>query len=77
MLYYRVKPEYDQRSRWRFIGHSNLKGKPDGILIANELYTPTERSRLMNHDKMFEIVRIQKNKIYWCFGARFRDGDGQ
>jgi hypothetical protein len=76
MIYYRVKPEYDNRQRWVYVGHSNVKIKPDGILIAHELYTPRERERIANHEKYFEKVEISRRKIYWFFGARFSNETG-
>lgn len=76
MLYYRVKPEYDNRQRFVFVGHSNLKVKPDGILIAHELYTPRERERLAVHDKHFVKVEISRKKTYWFFGARLSNEKG-
>lgn len=71
MIYYRVKPEFDNRARYVYIGSSNLKIRQDGILVAHELYTPRERERLAVHDKHFEKVEISRKSIYWCFGARF------
>lgn len=71
MIYYRVKPEYYNKIRLTRIGHYTQIAKYDGVLIANELYTPRERERLLNHDKCFEKVEIKKSKIYFFFGARF------
>lgn len=71
MTYYRVKPEFDNRARYVYIGSSNLKIRRDGILIANELYTPRERERLAVTDKHFDEVEISRKSVYWCFGARF------
>ncbi len=76
MLYYRVKPDMDNRALYRYVGTSNTKIKRDGILVANELYTPRERERIANADKFFDIVEIPKNKTYWFFGARFSDHTG-
>lgn len=73
MLYYKVKPEYDNKIRLIRIGHYTEFAKYDGILIGNELYTPRERERLLNHDRCFEKVEIPKNKIYFFFGARFEE----
>lgn len=44
-----------------------------GILIANELYTPSEYKRLAMCPAWFDVVEIPKNKIHFFFGARFRD----
>lgn len=76
MLYYRVKPDMDNQKKYVYVGSSNLKIKPDGILIANELYTPRERERIANTDKFFEKVEISRNKTFWFFGARFADDTG-
>lgn len=70
MKYYRVKPEYDNYTKyvWRY-----NQGVSDGILIADELYTPTEYKKLANYHGYFEEVEISKKKIYWFFGARFAE----
>lgn len=60
MLYYKVKPECDQKKRH------------DGsILIANELYTPKEKERLEISDKTVNPVQVSKRSVYFSFGARF------
>ena len=41
MNYYRVKPEYDQKQRIKNHKYT-IKRKPDGIFVANELYTAGE-----------------------------------
>lgn len=41
MNYYRVKPEYDQKQRIKNHKYT-IKRKPDGIYVANELYTAGE-----------------------------------
>ncbi|SCJ99954.1 Uncharacterised protein [uncultured Eubacterium sp.] len=69
MKYYRVKPQYDNKVRYKWNNHG--QGVPDSILIANELYTPKEFERLANCPAWFELVEIPKSKIYFCFGARF------
>ena len=76
MTYYRVKPEFDNRARYKFVGHSNQKIRADGILIGGELYTGRERERIANADKFFDAVEIPKNKTYWFFGARFAVKEG-
>jgi hypothetical protein len=75
MLYYRVKPDMDNRPLYKFVGNTT-KVKRDGILIANELYTPAERKQIANADKFFEKVEISQRKTYWFFGARFSDETG-
>ena len=73
MKYYRVKPEYDNKSRMIWI--NDYTAKRDSIWIANELYTGKELEKYKRSPadimKMFDAVEISKRKIYWCFGARF------
>ena len=60
MLYYRIKPEYDQKKRC------------DGsILVANELYTQREKERFAISDEAVEAVQVSKRSVYIFFGARF------
>ena len=74
MHYYRVKHEYDQKQR---IKNHKYKTKriPDGIFVANELYTAGELDKfyltLEEEHEGFERVVIPKNKVYWLFGCRF------
>lgn len=73
MRYYRVKPEYDQKQRIKNHKYS-IKRKPDGIFVANELYTAGELDKFYltkAQDNWFEPVDIPKNKVYWFFGCRF------
>lgn len=64
MKYFRVKPEYDNKTR------TSNKGRNEGIYVANELYTEAElkKYRVCN---IFEAVDIPKTNTYWFFGARF------
>ena len=71
MVYYKVKPQYDNIPRYVYVGHSNLKIRRDSILIAHELYTPRERERVAMKDEFFDRVEISRKKTYWFFGARF------
>lgn len=65
MRYYKVKPEYDQM-------YKNPRIHDANILIADELYTPTERIKLrFVPDKCFDIVDVPKRETYFMFGARF------
>ena len=76
MVYYRVKPEADQKPR---IKNHKLKIKrvPDGIYTAHELYTAGELDKfyltLEEEHNYFERVVIPKNKVYWFFGSRFAE----
>ena len=73
MLYYKVKPEYNNVTRYKL----NRRGAcvPDSILVGNELYTAIERSKIANRKQMFDIVNIPKNKTFVSFGARFAEGN--
>ena len=74
MNYYRVKPEYDQKQRIKDHKYT-IKRKPDGVFVANELYTAGELEKfyltMEEEYTCFERVTIPKNKVYWCFGCRF------
>ena len=60
MIYYRVKPEADQKRR------------TDGsIYIANELYTPAEAKRYKLNFNYLETISISRKNVYFFFGARF------
>jgi hypothetical protein len=74
MKYYRVKPENDNRRRFKFHRGGGLE--IDGIWIANELYTPKEISKYPGGVLMCEPVEISRKKIYWFFGARFSSDPG-
>lgn len=69
MQYYKVKPQYDNKTRYKWNNHR--QGVPDGILIANELYTPKEFEKLANCSAWFDTVEISKKCTYFFFGARF------
>ena len=69
MLYYKVKPQYDNRTRYTWNNHG--KGVSNGILIAEELYTPGEFREIANCPAWFDEIHINKNKTYFFFGARF------
>lgn len=72
MLYYRVKPEFDNH-----VYNNNFD-----FLVGNELYTEKELTRkkiLFGRGvtfNMFEQVTIPKNKTFFFFGARFADNTG-
>ena len=72
MKYYRVLENSDNAPRYRWgTGKKTGQAIQDGILIAGELYTPRERSKIANHKYFFEEIEIPKSKIYFFFGARF------
>lgn len=74
MTYYRVKPKFDQRKRFKKSKFEHRR-IPDGIYVANELYTKGELKDFQlpyeDEENIFEEVRIPKNKTYWFFGCRF------
>ena len=69
MKYYRVKPEYDNKTRYKW--NNKRQGVPHSILIANELYTPKEFEKLANCPAWFDTVEISRKRTYFSFGARF------
>ena len=69
MKYYRVKPQYDNKTRYTWNNHH--QGIPNGIIIGNELYTPCEFKKLAMCPAWFEVVEISKRAVYTFFGARF------
>ena len=75
MKYYRVKPEYDNVTRYKLNPHGGCV--PDSVLIGNELYTETEHSKIANRSQMFDVVNISKNNTFFSFGARFEIKDGK
>lgn len=76
MKYYRVKPQYDNKSlcvikRGKYVNCGD-------ILIGKELYTVKEWEKVVNSHvfgcsplNCVELVEISKNNTYWFFGARF------
>ena len=73
MRYYRVKPEYDNKVRYRWNSHH--QGVSDSILIGRELYTPREYAKLANCPAWFKEIEIPKNRVFFSFGARFEVGN--
>lgn len=65
MLFYRVRPECDNKyianeSKHRFFA-----------LIGGELYTEREKERYGIPNWCVEPVEIKRTRTYWSFGARF------
>lgn len=60
MLYYKVKPGFDQKKR-----------RDGSILITNELYTPGEKERFNISDNAVDPVQVSRKAVYFFFGARF------
>lgn len=69
MIYYRVKPEYDNKIRYTY--NNKHQGEPNSILIAHELYTAKEFQKIANCPAWFDRVEISERRVYWSFGARF------
>ena len=64
MKYLRIKPSFDQKVR------------SDGsILIGRELYTTREARKFAIPSECYDVVAVPKTKTYWCFGARFMEGE--
>ena len=72
MLYYRVKPEYDNA---RLLNRATRAF--DRVLIGNELYTEKEWERLVLRYRVSAVVcepvQVNKHNTYFFFGARFAD----
>ncbi len=64
MLYYKVKPQYDNC-------YKNPKIHDGNIYVANELYTEKEVQKQNLNRSFLEPVEVSKKKVYWFFGARF------
>lgn len=62
MLYYKVKPQFDQKRR--------IDGS---ILIANELYTISELFKYRIEQECVEPTNISQRDTYFFFGARFKN----
>lgn len=67
MKYYKVKPQYDGKSK-------GSRGYEDGVYIANELYTEREVQRQNLNRTFLEEKEIYPKNVYWFFGARYEDG---
>lgn len=74
MLYYKVRPEYDNKVRYTWNNHG--QGVSNSILIANELYTPCEFKKIANCPAWFDMVEVKKSNVYFMFGARFEKKEG-
>lgn len=61
MLYYKVKPQFDQKRR--------IDGS---ILIANELYTISELFKYKIPEECVEPTNISQRDTHFFFGARFK-----
>ena len=65
MIYYKLKPDYDQT-------YINPRIHDANILVENALYTEAERKKMQFvPDKCFEIVDIPRNKTGFFFGVRY------
>lgn len=72
MLYYKVKPDYDGRKRWK----ETTKGvQQDGTYSTGELYTVSElcsyRMSLQLWDNMFEEVHVPRKRTVMVHGKRY------
>lgn len=65
MIYYKVKPKYDQTYKNPRIHNTN-------ILVKNELYTEAERKKMpLVPEKCFDVVEIPRRKTGFFFGIRY------
>ena len=64
MLYYKVKPEYNQK-------YKNPKIHDCNVYIGGELYTLREVEKQGLNLDYLEPVEIPRTSIYYSFGARF------
>ena len=71
MIYYKVKPDFDGKRIFKWNSNRDTAKTTDLFLIANELYTQSERNKIANADYFFNQVEVKKTKTYWFFGARF------
>lgn len=75
MKYYRVKPEDDQRKRYK--SSKNGYSEIIGIYIADQLVTAKE-AKQGNYDiYRMQLIETSKNNTYFCFGARFVDDESK
>jgi hypothetical protein len=74
MLYYRVKPENDNKRRYKFHRGGGLE--IDGIFVGNELYTPKEINKYPGGVLLCDPVNVSKKQVYFFFGARFSNKTG-
>lgn len=71
MKYYRVKPQYDNKPRYKYKRADLIPRKPAGILFSGQLFTVKEFEKLANDPSQFDVVEINKNKTHKILGARF------
>ena len=62
MKYYRVKSQYDNETRFTWNNHH--QGVSNGILIANELYTPKEYEKLANCPLLYWQGYVKKSNWF-------------
>ena len=76
MTYYQVKPEFDGKTLYKKQGqkgYSSVCKVPNGYnLVANELLTGKEMEKLNVPQMCVNPVNVNKNKVYFFFGARFQ-----
>jgi hypothetical protein len=71
MLYFKVKPEYDNAPMCYVDDDTGYLLHHD-VLVADELYTPNELSHFRNVSlECFELVDVKEEDIYFFFGSRF------
>ena len=75
MKYFRVPDLMDGKRVFRQLANGTFERTftPVRELVRDELYTERELGKLgIDYIKeKLECVEISRQKIYWCFGARF------
>lgn len=64
MLYYKVKPEADNK-------YKNSKIHDWDIYVKNELYTKKEVEKNNLNMNYLEEINVSKKSVYFFFGCRF------
>lgn len=64
MKYLRIKPCFDQKAR------------SDGSSLSEGNFTRRgEARKFAIPSECYDVVAVPKTKTYWCFGARFMEGE--
>lgn len=71
MIYYRVKPEYNDKPIYKRSKQGNYCVPSGRYFVGNELFTPKEREKIAATGVVFDRVEISRKRVGWLFGARF------
>ena len=69
MLYYKIKENCDNLQIWKTNNKPYYELKH--FVIANELYTQTEKDKYNIPDSWCDTVNVNPKDTYFFFGARF------